>query len=136
MKKLLLFLFMIIPIFCFSQNFSNSFTKVETVSFITKIIKPKGNTGSLSSVGTKVSYTENYYDITTRIKYDLNLADVKIKKSVSKVVLECKSGKCILKNTASHDKKEEEHISSLEFNTDSPTELYKAFLHLKTVVGL
>lgn len=124
------------PLYIFSQEFSSSFTKVETLRFINKNIKPKGNTGALTSVSTKMDYSENYYDARGIAHYKFDYRSIKITKLGSKVRLSCKSGSCIEYDYKDRVKEETKTLKYLDFEAKSVTELYKAFLHLKKVLGL
>ncbi len=120
----------------FAQEFDPGMDKVATVRYINSIIKPDGNKAALSSVSTKVSYTENYFATATRKTYNLNLKNVNFAIKGKGVVLKCKTGNCIEYELSEPENSETTQVNELLLNTDQPSNLLKALKLLKTRVGL
>jgi hypothetical protein len=137
MKKIIWLLCLLTPFLLNAQDFSTSFSKTETLSWISKNIKPEGNTSSLKSLKTQATYTENFFDKNAAAIYSFNLAQVKFSIVGNKVRISCVSGSCI-----SYQYKEPGNATTkniTHFDLDSKTsdaQLKKALNHLKTRVGL
>lgn len=119
-----------------AQELSASMDKVETLKFINSILKPEGNLCNLSSISTKLNYTENFFSLATRKVWDLDLRQVNIVAISSGVTLKCKTGNCIQYTFSSPEKEEKTQVSELVLKSDRPADLYKAFVQLKRRVGL
>jgi hypothetical protein len=138
MKKLIIALFLVFPFIINAQDFSESMNKVETIKFINQHIVPEGNMANLSSLQTKVNFSNNYFDVYGKSQYDFDLRYIKFSIVSGKVRMSCTSGNCISYSYNEPEKEESKSLSSLDFtpkDTDVNT-LYKAFVHLKKQVGL
>jgi len=90
----------------------------------------------MSCVGTKVDYSENYYDVGGIARYKYNLASISVSNLGNKVRLKCRSGSCISYEYKDREKEETKKLSYIDLEAKSVSQLYKAFVHLKKVCGL
>lgn len=138
MKRIVIFLLVSVPWMISAQDFSESMNKVETIKFINQHIVPEGNMANLSSLQTKVNYSNNYFDVYGKGQYDFDLRNITFSVKGGKVRLNCISGSCIKYRYKEPEKEESKNLTYLDFtpkDTDVIT-LYKAFVHLKKQVGL
>lgn len=138
MKKIIIILIVLLPFLAFTQNFSESFDKVQTLAWINnKAIKTDANFYNLSSLKTKCTFTKNYFDKNASATYKFDLADVNFSVSGKNVRITCKTGSCIEYIYKTPTTAETKNINSLDLESaGNVNELYKAFITLKKRVGL
>ncbi|HPD64647.1 MAG TPA: hypothetical protein P5050_04550 [Bacteroidia bacterium] len=138
MKKIIVFSALMIPFLLFAQGFNESFDKVKTIEWINnKAIKTNANFYNLSSLKTKCTYTENFFDKNSAATYNFDLANVTFSVSGKNVKIACKSGSCIEYSFTTPTTNEKKNISSFELQAaGNVNDLYKAFLTLRKRVGL
>jgi len=137
MKKLLFLCVLLTPYLLFSQGFSEGFDKVQTIAWINKNIKTTANNYNLSSLQTKCTFTENFYDKNSSAVYKFDLANINVSIVGKAVRLSCKTGDCIEYSFKTPTGTETKKIKYLDLTaSESVNDLYKAFLTLKKRVGL
>ena len=137
MKKYFIVFALLMPLFIYSQDFSESFDKTQTLSWISKNIKPTGNTSSMRSLKTQVTYTENFFDKNGAAIYSFDLAKVSFSIVGKKVRINCSSGSCISYTYKSAGNRDVKNLSSFDLEAkNSVSQLNQALNHLKRRVGL
>jgi len=135
--KSLVFLLIFFPALLFSQDFSESFDKIQTLAWINKNIKTTANNYNFSSLKTNCTFSENFFDKNSSAVYKFDLANVNINIVGKSIRFSCKNGSCIEYSFKSPTATETKKINSFDMQAaGNVNELYRAFLTLKKRVGL
>jgi len=137
MKKFTVLLVFLLPVMAFSQEFSESFDKIQTLAWINKNIKTSANAYNLSSLQTKCTYNENFFDKNSSATYKFDLVNINVSVVGKSVRLSCKTGDCIEYTFKSPGSTETKKLKYFDLPASgNVNDLYRALLQLKKRVGI